>query len=178
MAWDDDSGGNLNPLLVFTPTYSGVYYVVIVAYNSSYSGSYTLTVSQGFIGVDFGGAIPLPTNTQVRGAITDATFVTLSNLNYTTHGVLYYFEANAGQNIQINVKASSIGSQLDPYVELYSPSYQFLAGDDDTGGNYELELRFTLPETGRFYILVRSVGNTYGTDANFFYEILLGVYNP
>ena len=178
VARDDDSGGNLNPLLVFTPTYSGVYYLLLVPYNSAYGGSYTLTVSQGMIGVDFSGATPLPTNTQIRGAITNATFVTLVNLNYTTHGVLYYFEANAGQNIQINVRASSIGSQLDPYVELYSPSYLYLAGDDDTGGNYESELRFTLPETGRYYILVRSVGNTFGTDATFFYEVLLGVYNP
>jgi hypothetical protein len=44
LASDDDSGGNRNPLIVYTPSVSGTYYLVPTTYDSEVTGSYTIRV--------------------------------------------------------------------------------------------------------------------------------------
>jgi len=44
LASDDDSGGNRNPLIVYTPSVSGTYYLVPTTYSSEVTGSYTIRV--------------------------------------------------------------------------------------------------------------------------------------
>ena len=45
---DDDSGGNLNPLLVFSPDQAGMYYIVIRGYSSGSTGEYELALYEGY----------------------------------------------------------------------------------------------------------------------------------
>ena len=47
LAQDDDSGPGLGSRIAWTATSSGTYYVEVLPYSSSYTGSYTLTVSGG-----------------------------------------------------------------------------------------------------------------------------------
>jgi len=55
LAFNDDSGGNLNSLLAYTPTITGIYYLDAGGYNETSIGNYVLSVihkEQGTAGAD------------------------------------------------------------------------------------------------------------------------------
>ncbi|WP_310625403.1 tandem-95 repeat protein [Limnohabitans sp.] len=55
LAFNDDSGGNLNSLLAYTPTTTGTYYLDAGGYNETSIGNYVLSVihkEQGTVGAD------------------------------------------------------------------------------------------------------------------------------
>jgi hypothetical protein len=45
LAEDDDSGGNLNARIIFTPTYTGTYNVVATSFNAGATGAYTISIT-------------------------------------------------------------------------------------------------------------------------------------
>jgi hypothetical protein len=121
----------------------------------------------------FSNATPLQPNVRTRGAITSASSLTLETFGYSTYGVIYSFSGQAGDFIQVDVFADSLGSSIDPVAYLFDPSMTLLTQDDDSGTGYDSLINYTLPSNGRYYILVEDLGGNYGDPSSYFFEILL-----
>ncbi len=93
----------------------------------------------------------------------------LTELDLTPQGILVYgdsieerldvgtydrweFEGRIGDEVIINMTSADV----DPYLELYSGIGEKLVENDDVGFDRSAEIRFTLPESGPYIILVRS----------------------
>lgn len=109
----------------------------------------------------------------VRGAIFSSSELSDFRLG-SGYGDLYSFRGSENDRIVLNVYAPSIGSTMDPYVELFDDSFTRLASDDDSGDSYDSRLRYTLPRDGDYYVLVRSAGDRYGSASDYYYELVLG----
>ncbi|MGD1899437.1 MAG: trypsin-like peptidase domain-containing protein [Phormidesmis sp.] len=67
----------------------------------------------------------------------------------------YSFEGQRGQQVAIEMSSASI----DAYLILLSPQGRDLIQDDDSGGNSNARLTFTLPEDGTYTVLANSYGS-------------------
>ena len=138
---DDNSGGNLNPLISnFPMDVSGRYGIGVVSYNQQTSGNYSLRMD-------------------MAGADKDDNRLMTSGKNYSgkilptsdTDG--YFFEGIEGQRASIQMNRN--GGTLDSYLYLYGPDGWQLASDDDSGeGVNALIADFTLPEAGLYLSLI------------------------
>ena len=169
---DDDSGPGMNPRLTTSLPADGTYYIVVSSYGSA-TGSYTISLEEGVGDTSIDGAILLPNNTLTRGYITIDNAIYVASTDYATYGVMYYFEGNAGETVMIDVIAHSQGSYIDSYLYLYDSTMQLLYTDDDSGAEYDSQIVYTLPTTGRYYILVEDLGGDYGTQTEYWFDVLL-----
>ncbi len=173
IASDDDSGPDYNPRLRVRLK-PGVYFVELENIDAQ-AGTYTLQVNEGVNDPAFTQAQPLTPGQPTRGAITESTEIYLADYDLSTYGVMYTFQGHAGDTIVVDVRADSIGSELDPYVYLFGPDLSFVASDDDSGEGYDARLTYTLDQDGPYYVLVTSVDGSYGYEERYFYEILLTI---
>lgn len=140
---DNNSGGNLNPLISNYPmNVSGRYGIGVVSHNQQTSGNYSLRMD-------------------MAGADKDDNRLMTSGKNYSgkilpnsdTDG--YFFEGIEGQRASIQMNRN--GGTLDSYLYLYGPDGSQLASDDDSGeGLNALIADFTLPEAGLYHVLAMS----------------------
>lgn len=86
--------------------------------------------------------VKLPTT--VRGSIKAAQDVDV-----------FAFEGKAGQRVTAEILASRLGSPLDAMLTLWNSSNTLLASADDSAGDRDPRLIFTLPADGRFFIVVQ-----------------------
>ena len=172
---DDDSGQDNNPELEFTPFETGSYYIVIRGYSSSSSGDYEMTfILTPEVESPFPTAAFLPYNSRVRGAITATDYIYLEEYDYESYGDMYYFDAVAGQNVQIDAFGNSMGSEVDTYLALFDENGLILDEDDDGGdAGFDSRITYNLPYTGRYYVLVIDYSDDYGSESYFYYELLL-----
>jgi tetratricopeptide (TPR) repeat protein len=71
------------------------------------------------------------------------------------------FEGSAGQVVTIAAREAQ-ANQTDPLIALLDPSGTPIAGDDDSGGNFDSQLdNFTLPATGNYTLLVSHAEGAY-----------------
>ncbi|EYB67381.1 peptidase-like protein [Deinococcus phoenicis] len=71
----------------------------------------------------------------------------------------FKFDAEAGDMLKLTVKSVSVNpaSTLDPYVMILMPDGKtVLEKDDDSGTGMESEIRFNVPQTGTYYVVVTS----------------------
>ncbi|MEW6566629.1 MAG: pre-peptidase C-terminal domain-containing protein [Chloroflexota bacterium] len=169
---DDDSGPGLNPQLRFHFDEGGTYFVTVRGYSGGESGPFTLTVSEA-VSIDAAeSARPLPFNERLRGAVTAADELYLAPYDIYLYGVMYYFEAQAQDWIEIEVRARSIGSSLVPSVGLFDEAFSVLAvTPNEEGGDAHLAL--LIPSDGRYYVLVTTQTEDYGTEEDYFFDITL-----
>jgi len=75
---------------------------------------------------------------------------------------LFAVELVAGTTIEIDVDARTLPSfsALDSYLRLFDASGRELAANDDAFGNFDSYLRYTVDETGVFFVGVSSFGNS------------------
>jgi hypothetical protein len=141
---DDDSGSNLNPLLLFSPDQAGMYYIVIRGYSSGSEGEYELTLSEGF------GYCDNPQPIRLGDVLTD----------YLAAGgdACYTFEGSLGQVALFNVD-----STVDTTLTLYDNFGNELMYDDDTGEGLNPQIRTTLPENGTYLLDLRGFGSGEGS---------------
>jgi hypothetical protein len=173
LIYNDDGGGDLNPRILTTLPSDGVYFIAIHGFGSN-SGEFTLSFEEGTITNPFPIAIQLPANVRVSGSITQDDAIYLEQYEFSSYGHFYYLDGNAGQNIQIDGFADSLGSGLDPSIYLFDNSgTQVLISDDDSGTGYDSLLVYTLPYTGRYYLMIVDYASEYGTGSSYFYELLL-----
>jgi hypothetical protein len=68
----------------------------------------------------------------------------------------YTFSGSSGDVVTIRLEAISNG--LDPYLDLLDPYDDLVASDDDSAGNYNSEIRYTLRRSGTYTIVAGSYG--------------------
>jgi len=87
----------------------------------------------------------------IRGQLTrDSEVLPADNSYYDA----YSFEGRSGQQISVEMSSTTV----DSYLVLLSPQGRDLIQDDDSGGNRDAKLVFTLPEDGTYTILAHSYG--------------------
>ncbi|BAS26607.1 PPC domain-containing protein [Limnochorda pilosa] len=65
----------------------------------------------------------------------------------------YWFEARRGQRIELVMRSD----EVDPYLWLYGPGGELLAGDDDSGpGPYDAAIRAQAPQDGTYRVLANT----------------------
>lgn len=143
IASNDDFDG-LNSQITFTYPVNGQFTIVARGFSSTASGPYTLTIAAAQAG---------PSGTTSSGGGTIAIGQTITpNL---TSGLrdTWTFSANGGEVIRINMDA-----EFDTYLELYGPTGQEVARNDDANGlNSQIDV--TLPTAGTYTIIARSFGD-------------------
>jgi serine/threonine protein kinase len=178
LQYSDDNGPGINPLIAFTASYSGYYYVMLDGFSDSSSGEFNMLIRTTAMDPIFNdNAIFIDRDALTRGWISESSWVDIPSYSYRVRGNMYYLPyATTGQTIQIDVfAAGSTSSQVDPVVELYDPFGSFLASNDDWN-SLDSQLTVTLPYSGGYFILVRSLGDTYGTEATHFYDVLVSFF--
>ncbi|HSQ17203.1 MAG TPA: protein kinase [Anaerolineales bacterium] len=173
---NDDGGPGVCPAIGFTAAHNGNYYAILNGYHSSSTGDYQVLFRNTPLDDAFLNEEWLEANQTMRGVIYESTWLELPSLNYRARGrMYYYYNGIAGQTIQIDVFGPSINSQIDPYVELYDTFGNLLASDDDSGIDYDSQLIYTLPVNSGYYIAVRSLGDRFGDDSTYFYDLLVTI---
>jgi len=169
---DDDSGPDYDPMIHYTTTTSGRYYVQVTTYAST-GGSYTLTVTEWTGSASSYDAQPLYEYQTISDAITYDDEMYVEELGLYTYGDMYYFEGNAGDYVVISCSGYSYGSSMDPQMYLFDSNMYNLTSDDDSGESYDSQISYYLPNTGTYYLLVIDHYNYYGTESDYWYDLYL-----
>jgi ferredoxin len=74
----------------------------------------------------------------------------------STYADLWQFQGMAGQTVQIDVRSD----EFDTYMQLLDANGNKLGEDDDSGGNLNSRLIYTLPATAMYQIVVNNAGHT------------------
>ncbi len=78
----------------------------------------------------------------------------------------FRFKARKGQALDVHVYARSLRTPLDSVVEVFMPNGTHVGGNDDSGEKPDSYFRFTAPEDGSYYVMVRdhlrAGGDAYG----------------
>lgn len=171
---DDDSGGNLNALIAsYLLTADGEYTIIATRFGGAEGtsrGRFELTLtgvpvsqpsaSDEQTGGAPGAALPLAPGQTVSGSITaDAA------------AAFFVFDGQAGTTVQITMVATN--GDLDPFLALLDSSQTLVASDDDSGGNRNAELIYTLPADGLYYIVATRFELLEGTTTGDFLLSLL-----
>ena len=183
VARDDDSGEGLNARIVQACTTTGTYRLMVTTYSASSStGQYTLRV-QGLGTPTPIQAQPQPIAPVPQPIPTAAPTVMPTNPIPTpgqtgliaigqvlrgrletgdqtmadgTFADIWQFQGPAGQTITIDVRSD----EFDTYMQLLDGNGNKLGEDDDTGGNLNSHLTFTLPAAGMYQIVVNNSGQS------------------
>jgi hypothetical protein len=182
VAHDDDSGGNLNARINYTCLTTGTYRLAVTAFStSSPGGPYTMMVSQmagptqpiiqpaqPVIQPAPGVTMPQPSvsgTIAAPGQVATIAYGQMApgrletgdqTMNDGTFADVWTFQGTAGQAITIDV----MSDEFDAYAQLLDAAGNRLAEDDDSGGNLNARLTYTLPATGQYQIVVNNFGDT------------------
>jgi hypothetical protein len=183
VARDDDDGDGLNARIQYACATTGTYRLMVTTYSTSTStGSYTLRV-QGLGGPTPIQAQPQPIAQPVPQPIAQPAPVMPANLipaagqmaqlaiGQTMRGRLetgdqtmadgtfadiWQFQGGAGQTVTIDVRSD----EFDTYIQLLDSAGNKVGEDDDSGGNLNSRLAYTLPATGTYQIVVNNSGQS------------------
>ena len=164
--------------IVYTPTASGLYYLKNI---STKSMTYTLNVNVKKN--TFTLNAPALTSGQVRSAALDKSDYFIDRNNLSTYiqgyGEAYAVNGKIGQRLLVGVVGETADANLKPTLLLFnSVRKQVAVGtfqDDKTGA-----LVYTLPSTGKYYVLFLSANRDYGLglEKSFEYRILVSLKDP
>lgn len=188
VARDDDTGEGLNARINYTCAMTGTYRLAVSVYSTSTTpGAYTMQVTsmggaqpmiqpaqpiiqptQPVVQPTPGVTLPQPA---VTGSIATAGQVASigygqlmqgrleqgdQTMNDGTFADVWTFQGNAGQAVTIDV----MSDDFDAYGQLLDAAGNRLAEDDDSGGNLNSRITFTLPATGQYQIVVNNFGDS------------------
>jgi hypothetical protein len=161
LAEDDDSGGERNPRINFTPAETGDYLVRVVSYTPDGAGAYALNVNALE-------ALPAPvtraTSTETATwQIYDGELAAGDPAESEMRFDDYAVELAAGQSALIRLESEA----FDPVVKVYPANQRGMseiAMDDDSGGGFNSFLMFAPDEAGTYIVRVTSFSSE-GTGA-------------
>jgi hypothetical protein len=142
IAADDDSGGNLNSLVVAALPETGTYTIGaqrLGGLNGYGYGAYTVTLDRAT------DVETLSIDQPVTGEITDAAPYTI-----------WAFDGQAGSAVTITMEA--LDEMLDPYLTLLGPDGMVLATDDDGGGLLNARIYQVLAQSGTYRVIASRFG--------------------
>jgi murein DD-endopeptidase MepM/ murein hydrolase activator NlpD len=85
----------------------------------------------------------------------------------------YRFTGFAGEEVELDIDAMAYGSALDPYLMFYDYKGDLLAENDDVVYTEERDsyIKYTLPYTGDYYVLVKAWDHPRAGGDNYFYTL-------
>lgn len=143
IAYDDDSGGELQPFIenLQLPT-DGTYVIVVYGYNSYDAGTFNVTLNEVEVG-------ELPTNQPITYGESVEGFLP------TGQNVSYVFTGTAGDVVSVEVE-----SGFDGYLELRDSTGSIIASDDDSGFDLNpLIENIELPDDGEYTLVLAGFGS-------------------
>ncbi len=152
LAQDDDSGGDLNSLIVHTPAASGTYRILATSLGGKDVGNFTISVTEG------PGAKPAKV---VELKFKDGkaeTKGTLDNESPKYQGKAsnpYALKFTAGKSYKIDM----VSSDFDAYLYLVDKDGQVVGEDDDGGGDLNSRINYQAPQDGTYQVHACSLGN-------------------
>lgn len=136
---NDDSNGTLNSEIIYVLPETGMYTIEARGFSSESVGNYTLalaTITPGSMAtIAYGG--------QINGDLVIG------------EREAWTFSGTQGDTVTIFLYSTD----FDSYVYLYTSSDMLLGTDDDTGGDLDSSLTYTLPYTGTYSIVAASYGD-------------------
>lgn len=120
---------------------------------------------------------PNNSSSQMKEAPAPALPVAFNGILETEGDVDFFrFTAKKGQRFRMRVYANSIGSPVDPVINIYDAAVKSLGGNDDADGSKDSRLDFTAPADGTYLVRVRDMLKRGGPD--FVYRIESEVLKP
>lgn len=151
LAQDDDGGEGKTSFLQWVAPKDGRYEIRVWGYKDSHAGRFRLAYRR---------SEPVP---EIR--LTSSWQRIEGEVTAEERRQLYRFSAKRGQSVVFSTSPSTGGGRadFDTVLELYELStWKRLAQDDDGGDGTTSLLRYTIPETGKYLILVRGCGSATG----------------
>jgi Ca2+-binding RTX toxin-like protein len=147
ITYDDDSGGDFNAQLYFTPSASGTYYLAAYDYAEA-TGPYTLSAAVPTD--DWSGS----TAAGNRGRVTVNGSSGNGEINVPSDIDMFAITLSAGSQVTIDLKSSGSATRAleDPYLVLLDAQGQALAYDDDTGGGLNSQITVSVTQSGTYYL--------------------------
>lgn len=160
VARDDDAGGGTNARIRVALPVAGTYRILANAFRPGQLGRYTVRLSTGPSQViapppPGGGSTMSGTVGQivrgqvVRGRLTTSDARLADNTVYQA----WTFYGQAGEMVTLDVTSTD----FDAYAVIQSLNGNVLARDDDSGGNLNARINFTLPYTGAFRLIANTL---------------------
>jgi murein DD-endopeptidase MepM/ murein hydrolase activator NlpD len=146
---DNDSGGNHNSLITFTPSTTGAYYLDAGGYGSNI-GTYNVSVT---IADDYAAT------TATTGALS-VNASTIGKIEVAGDYDWFRVTLVAGTTYQLRENGNTLS---DPYLILRNSSGSILLRDNDSGGNHNSLITFTPSTTGAYYLDAGGYGSNIGT---------------
>jgi serine protease Do len=140
LAFDDDSGGDLNARLLLTLPKNGTYKVFAASLKGA--GRFTLTVGPP---------------TLVKAHVVGQGLKIEGKLARKKTSIVYQVFFEEGSTYVIDM-LSPDPRALDPFLKLLDKTGKVLARDDDSGGGLNARITFKAPATGRYQIVATSFG--------------------
>lgn len=158
VAFDDDSGPGLEPLLNFTPQTSGIFYAEVRAFGASQTGSYTVSLSGDELSSDGDtiAADPSTARTLESGGEQQSAVDSAGDEDW------FRISLSAGREYVFELAGSGSNPLADPFLSLYDDSGALLATDDDGGMGLNARLAVTPEVSGVYYLGARGFGSTVG----------------
>jgi len=148
---DDDSGGEKNARLRFTPKEDGTYIIRAQALDANSTGSYTLKVTERVVRASV--VVNLASNVLTNGDISDSD-------DESDDGSLfdaYRITARAGEKVTITMRSSTIDSYL-VLGRMVAGEWTQVAYDDDGAGGNNALVEHTFEEGGEYIVRANTVG--------------------
>lgn len=159
VASDDDSAGSLNSLLVYEVEDAGEYALEVTSFLGDAEGEFMLIYCTEAEDVEISEAGASGIETIECGETIEG------RVDNEFPLVVYFFEVSEGDEVTVNLNAAD-GSDLDPYVGLYSPSSieddETVEENDDTDG-LNSEVVYEVEEDGIHTIVATRFGFEDGT---------------
>ncbi|MBI1723451.1 MAG: PPC domain-containing protein [Gemmatimonadetes bacterium] len=188
VARDDDTGEGLNARVNYACPMAGVYRLAVTTYTSSTQpGQYTMMLQSAMPamvmapqpapipqpipqpGVTLPAAVPqaypitgaIPAPGQVGTAQVGATVQGRletgdQQMNDGTWADVWQFQGFAGQAVTLELRSE----EFDTYLQLLDAAGNRLAEDDDSLGDLDSRIVWTLPATGTYQLVVNNFGDT------------------
>jgi hypothetical protein len=152
LAANDDSDGELNSALEYTPQGSGEVFVEARAYSDAYAGTYTLNVTAERAPTD---NISADRNTRGRLSAGDSVD---GALDFAGDVDWHRIRLEGGQSYRFSLNGSGGSALGDPLLRLYDSSGQEVAMDDDGGDGFNSYLEYLAPSTGNYFLAAAPYG--------------------
>lgn len=149
---DDDSGGNLNSRIDFTPGTAGPYTVIASALGEGAQGSYTLRVEAA---VDLAALTPsgeLEMGQAVDGLLATDDPVVVDG----RRGQVWALDASAGERVTIEL----LSDAFDAFLYVAGPGLPEPLTDDDGAGDLNSSVTLTFPEAGSYRVIASALGGS------------------
>ena len=157
VAFDDDSGGGLNPSLLFAPEVSGTHYLAVEDFDAGVGG-YRVSVTEDAALDDYASDVGTDGVLTVGGSV-------VGTVNHSGDTDWFAVDLEAGRSYQFSLEGAETvrGTLTDPLLAILDSTVSVLARDDDGGRGLNSQLIFTPEATGRYFASAGSFGDGTGS---------------